>query len=61
MAVYSAASNSIRVCDTRVTVYYENCYPNAKEPSEITVLGGTKLTVLPTAMTSLAKFSPAIR
>ena len=58
VAVYSAASNSIRVCDTRVTVYYENCYPNAKEPSEITVLGGVKLTVLPTAMSSISKFSP---
>lgn len=58
VAVYSSASNSIRVCDTRVTVYYEGCYPNAKEPSEITVLGGVKLTVLPTAMSSLAKFAP---
>ncbi len=58
VAVYSAASNSIRVCDTRVTVYYENCYPNAKEPSEITVLGGVKLPVLATAMVSLSKFAP---
>lgn len=58
VAVYSAASNSIRVCDTRVTVHYEDCSPNAKEPSEITVLGGTKMTVLPTAMDSLSKFKP---
>lgn len=58
VAVYSAASNSIRVCDTRVTVYYENCYPNAKEPSEITVLAASSCRSWSTAMTSLSKFSP---
>ena len=36
----------------------DSCSPNAKEPSEITVLGGTKMTVLPTAMDSLSKFKP---
>lgn len=41
-----------------MTVHYEDCSPNAKEPSEITVLGGTKMTVLPTAMDSLSKFKP---
>lgn len=58
VATYSSATNSIRVCDTRVTVYYEGCEPSPKEPSSITVLGGMKLTVLPTAMESLSKFKP---
>lgn len=58
VATYSSATNSIRVCDTRVTVYYEGCTPNPKEPTEITVLNGTKLTVLSTAMDSVAKFKP---
>lgn len=58
VATYSSATNSIRVCDTRVTVYYEGCKPNPKEPSSITVLGGLELTVLPTAMESLSKFKP---
>ena len=58
VATYSSATNSIRVCDTRVTVYYEGCEPSPKEPSSITVLGGLKLTALPTAMESLSKFKP---
>lgn len=58
VATYSSATNSIRVCDTRVSVYYESCSPSPKEPASITVLGGMELTVLPTARESLAKFKP---
>ena len=61
VATYSSATNSIRVCDTRVTVYYEGCEPSPKEPTKIGVLGLEKenyLTVLPTAMDSVAKFKP---
>lgn len=58
VAVYSSAENAVRVCDTRVAVYYESCYPNPEEPSAITVLNGTELTVLPTAMESLSAFKP---
>ncbi len=57
VAVYDSASNAIRVCDTRVTVYYESCYPNPQEPSTIEALGHT-FDVLPTAMESLSKFRP---
>ncbi|MDD3347234.1 S-layer homology domain-containing protein [Oscillibacter sp.] len=57
VAIYSAATNSIRVCDTRVTVYYESCKPNPKEPTTITALG-QEFDVLPTAMESLSKFKP---
>ena len=57
VAIYDAATNSIRVCDTRVSVYYESCSPNPEEPSEITALGRT-FEVLPTAMESVAKFKP---
>ena len=57
VATYSSATNSIRICDTRVTVFYESCSPNPKEPAEITALG-TTFTVLPTAMDSVAKFKP---
>jgi len=58
VATYYAATNSILVCDTRVTVYYESCEPNPDAPTKITVLGGTELYTLPTAMDSLAKFKP---
>ena len=58
VASYSASTNSILVCDTRVSVYYENCSPSPAAPTTITVLGGTELNVLPTAMDSLAKFKP---
>ena len=57
VATYSAATNTIRVCDTRITGYYEDCSPNPEEPSTITVLGHP-FDVLPTAMQSVSKFRP---
>ena len=39
VATYSPTTNSIRVCDTRLTGYYEDCAPNPSEPSKITVAG----------------------
>lgn len=58
VATYSAATNTIELCDTRVTVYYEDCTPSPKEPMEITVLGGVKFTVLESAVSSVAKYKP---
>lgn len=55
VATYSAATNSIRVCDTRITAYYENCSPNPREPSVIWALGH-EFKVLPTAQESLSGF-----
>lgn len=57
VATYSAVTNTIRVCDTRITGYYETCSPNPEEPSKITVLG-YEFNVLPTAMQSVSKFRP---
>lgn len=58
VATYYAATNSILVCDTRVSAYYESCEPNPSAPTKIQVLGGTELHVLPTAMDSLTEFKP---
>lgn len=58
VATYYAATNSILVCDTRVSTYYESCEPNPSAPTKIQVLGGTEIHVLPTAMDSLAQFKP---
>ncbi|MBQ2996580.1 MAG: S-layer homology domain-containing protein [Oscillibacter sp.] len=58
VATYSAATNTIRLCDTRITVYYEDCTPSPREPMEITVLGGVKLQVLESAMSDMAKHKP---
>lgn len=58
VAIYDGVSNSIRVCDTRVTVYYEASYPNTAEPEKLTALGGTEFNVLATARESLSKFRP---
>lgn len=58
VATYYAATNSIRVCDTRVTVYYESCEPSPSAPTKIKALNGTEFSVLPTAMDSLAAFKP---
>lgn len=58
VASYNPATNSIRVCDTRVTVYYESCDPSPSEPKNITVLGGTRFSVLPSAVDTLSAFKP---
>lgn len=58
VATYNPDTNSIRVCDTRVSVYYESCEPRPDAPTTIQVLGGTTFSVLPTAMDSLAAFKP---
>ena len=58
VATYSAATNSIIVSDTRVSVYYEDCSPSPSNPSTITVLNGMKFNVLPTAVDSLSKLKP---
>ena len=39
VATYSPMDNAIRVCDTRIAGYYEDCSPNPEAPSTITVLG----------------------
>ena len=57
VATYSAATNSVVVCDTKVSVYYEDCTPSPSNPTTITVLG-TELNVLPTAVDSLSQFKP---
>lgn len=46
------------VCDTKVSVYYEDCTPSPSNPTTVAVLGGTELNVLPTAVESLSKFKP---
>ena len=57
VATYHAATNSIRVCDTRLTVYYETCTPSPAAPAQITVLG-QQFNVLPTGRDSVAAFKP---
>ena len=57
VATYSPTTNSIRVCDTRLTGYYEDCAPNPSEPSKITVLG-YEFNVLPSARQTVSQFRP---
>ena len=61
VATYSASSNSVLVCDTRVAVYYEACSPSQSAPVSITVLGGTEFPVLPSAQQTLSAFRPGQR
>lgn len=58
VATYSSATNAVIVCDTKVSVYYEDCTPSPSNPTTITVLEGTELNVLPTAVESLSQFKP---
>lgn len=55
VATYSAVTGAVRVCDTRITGYYEDCAPNMASPETIVVLGHT-FKVLPTAVDTLSKF-----
>ncbi len=57
VAVYSAATNSIRVTDTRITGYYESCEPTPSAPTTVRLLG-YDFKVLPTAQETLSKFRP---
>ena len=57
VATYSPATNSIQVCNTRISGYYENCSPNPAAPETVTVLGH-EFQVLPSAAESLADFKP---
>ena len=55
VAVYDAATNTVRVCDVKLSGYYADAQPNVQSPTKIGVLGLT-LDVLPCAAQSLAKF-----
>lgn len=57
VATYAPATNSIRVCDTRISGFYESCSPSPDEPETITVLGH-EFPVLTTARESVSKFKP---
>ena len=57
VATYSSVSNSIRVCDNRISGYYEDCSPNPQTPTTVTVLGHV-FNVLPSAVESLSQFKP---
>ena len=55
VATYSSATNTIRVCDTKISGIYEACSPNLSAPSTVTVLGH-EFPVLSTAYDTLSKF-----
>lgn len=60
VAVYSGATNSVRVTDTRITGSYESCRPGPAEAAYVTVMGH-EFPVLTTAQASLAAFRPGDR
>ena len=61
VATYSASNNTIYISDNRITVYYQDAYPNAAAPSRIKGTGiigtgeGGYLDVMPCAMASLSE------
>lgn len=55
VATYSSATNTIRVCDNKLSGIYENCSPSLNEPTSITVMGHP-FTVLASAWDTLSKF-----
>ena len=58
VATYSPALNTLFLCDTRLTAYYENCTPSPDKPESVELLGGTVFPVLSTATDMLANFKP---
>lgn len=57
VATYDAATNTIYVCDTRLTAYYEAVSPSPNAAVVVTALG-RQFSVLPTAQDSVAQFTP---
>jgi len=57
VAAYSSATNSIRVCDTRLTGWYESCAPSPEEPVTLTLMGHA-FPVLSSARATLSEFRP---
>lgn len=60
VAVYSGATNSVRVSDAKLTGVYEDCRPSPSEAAFITVMG-CEFPVLTTARASVAAFTPGDR
>lgn len=60
VAVYSGATNSVRVSDAKLTGIYEDCRPSPSEAAFITVMG-CEFPVLTTARASVAAFNPGDR
>ena len=58
VATYSAQTNVVSVCDTRLTALYENCYPSPDDPTTIELLNGVSFNVLPTAVDMLSAYKP---
>ncbi len=56
VCIYSSATNSIIVCDTRVSVVYEDCTPSPSAPTAIYCLGGQKFELLDSAAASVAQY-----
>ncbi len=59
VATYDPATNSLRLCSTRLRVYYEDCTGSPKSPDTITIMGGRVFQVMDSAKASLAKFKPS--
>ncbi len=57
VATYDAATNTVYVCDTRVTARYESVSPSPDAAAVVTALGH-QFNVLPTARDSVAQFTP---
>ena len=61
VATYSASNNTVYISDNRITVYYQDAYPNAVAPSRIKgtgIIGPGQdgyLEVMPCAMASLSE------
>ena len=58
VATYSPALNTLYLCDTRLTAYYENCTPSPDKPESVELLNGTAFPVLSTATDMLSNFKP---
>lgn len=55
VATYIAAENTVYISGLRLTGYYEQAYPTASAPAEVTLMGH-KFDVLPNATASFANF-----
>ncbi|MBR0114402.1 MAG: S-layer homology domain-containing protein, partial [Firmicutes bacterium] len=58
VATYNPQTKSMRLCSTRLRVYYEDCTGSPKSPETITIMGGKVFPVMDSAKAALAQFKP---
>ncbi len=58
VATYNPQTKTMRLCSTRLRVYYEDCTGSPKSPDTIFIMGGRQFPVMDSAKPALSQFKP---